>query len=114
MIINYTFQIGPYFSYKNPMYKTTDRSEYSHLFLEELVSHGKEGDGETASEEHNEVSSQLESVVDGEGKIVSWRRQTVPASPDDGGGEAPGGHDGTLGNLGKHLGSLVEVNQAIL
>ena len=38
---------------------TTDRSEYSHLFLEELVSHGEEGDRQAASEEHNEVSSQL-------------------------------------------------------
>ena len=43
-------------------------------------------------------------VVDGEGEIVSRRRQTVPASPDGGGGEVPGGHEGTLGYLGEHLG----------
>ena len=38
---------------------TTDRSEYSDLFLEELVSHGEEGDGEAAPEEQDEVHSQL-------------------------------------------------------
>merc|ERR1719220_1068074 len=75
---------------------TTDWSEYSHLFLQELVSHGQEGNGEAAAEEQDEVSSQLVSVVDG------------------GGGEGPGGEDSSLGYLGKHIGSLVEVNQAIL
>ena len=46
-------------------------------------------------------------VVDGEGQIVSRRRQTIPSSPDGGGGEVPGGHDGTPGYLGKHLGSEI-------
>ena len=31
----------------------------SRLFLEQLVSHSKEGDGESAAEEQNEVDSQL-------------------------------------------------------
>ena len=34
-------------------------------------------------------------VVNGEGQIVSRRRKTVPASPDGGAGEVPGGDDGT-------------------
>ena len=38
---------------------TTDWSEYSHLFLQELVSHGQEGNGEATTEEQDEVSSQL-------------------------------------------------------
>ena len=31
----------------------------SRLFLEQLVSHSKEGDGESTAEEQNEVNSQL-------------------------------------------------------
>ena len=62
--------------------KTTDRSEYSDLFLEELVSHGEEGDGETASEEQNEVNSQLVSkqknnIIKANGmECILWRVET--------------------------------------
>ena len=62
-----------------------------------------QGRGGEGTEHDKDRMSELP-VVDGEGEIVSRRRQPAPASPDGGGGEVPGGHEGTLGYLGEHLG----------
>lgn len=63
---------------------TTDWSEYSHLFLQELVSHGQEGNGEAAAEEQDEVSSQL--VSKNRNRIIKERMETntslsIPPGP---------------------------------
>ena len=47
-------------------------------------------------------------IVDGEGKVVSWGRQTITSPPGHGGGEVPGGEHSTSGNLGEHVGCGVE------
>ena len=63
---------------------TTDWSEYSHLFLQQLVSHGQEGNGEAAAEEQDEVSSQL--VSKNRNRIIKERMETntslsIPPGP---------------------------------
>ena len=47
------------------------------LLLEELVTHGEEGDGEPAAEEEDEVEGELVAVVDGEGQVVPGRGQPM-------------------------------------
>jgi hypothetical protein len=44
-----------------------DETDDTDLFLEELVAHGKEGDGQARAKEKDEVGRQLIPVVDGKG-----------------------------------------------
>ncbi len=41
------------------------------------MAHGVEGDGQPAAKEEDEVDGQLVAVVDGEGEVVTGRRQAV-------------------------------------
>jgi len=58
------------------------------------VTDGVEGDSEPAPEEENEVGRELVAVVDGEGKVVSGRRQTVVTVVLSGGGGGESTHRG--------------------
>ena len=78
-------------------YRDKDHHEDEDLLLEELMSHGEEGDGQPTAEEEDEGQSQLVPdktfmkmmnlistkslskipVVDGEGQVVPWRRKTM-------------------------------------
>ena len=58
-------------------YRNIDHHEDEDLLLEELVPHGEEGNGQPTAEEEDEVQSQLVPIVDGERKVVPWRRKTM-------------------------------------
>merc|ERR1719412_2885918 len=85
------------------------------LFLEELVAHGEERDGEAGTEEDDEIEGQLVPVVDREGKVVARSWEAITTASGNGGGEVPDGGAGEPGDGGgEHLlQPLVEVNQAI-
>ena len=67
------------------------------LLLEQLVPHGKEGDGQPGAKEEDEVGGQLVPghgqhhkhnqrlekipVVNGEGQVIPWSRQTITSPP---------------------------------
>ena len=56
------------------------------LLLQELVTDGVEGDGQTASEEQDKVDGQLVPVVDGKWEVVSGGRAAVVTTPSQGAG----------------------------
>jgi len=74
------------------------------LFLEELVAHGEEGDGEAGTEEDDEVEGQLVPVVDREGEVVARSWEAITTASGNGGGEVPDGGAGEPGDGGgEHL-----------
>jgi len=66
------------------------------------VPHGKEGDGQARAKEDDEVGGQLVPVVDGEGQVISWSRQSIASPPGNRGAKPSGRIKGCSGNAGEH------------